>query len=163
MALITRVSRLFRADLHAVLDRIEEPDDAPRDEVVNLDVRGLAAREPLHHAAVQWEMPAEHLLARPGEERERGGARALARAASRVVTGVAGARRAHASSTLRSEVEWRDAPARARPSHATERDGSAEPPNQATATRATTHLRHHVPVRTRRTEVRGSKRYAMAR
>jgi phage shock protein A len=26
MALITRVSRLFRADLHAVLDRIEEPD-----------------------------------------------------------------------------------------------------------------------------------------
>ena len=26
MALITRVSRLFRADFHAVLDRIEEPD-----------------------------------------------------------------------------------------------------------------------------------------
>ncbi|MCK5360191.1 MAG: PspA/IM30 family protein, partial [Gammaproteobacteria bacterium] len=26
MALITRVSRLFQADLHAVLDRIEEPD-----------------------------------------------------------------------------------------------------------------------------------------
>lgn len=26
MALITRISRLFRADLHAVLDRIEEPD-----------------------------------------------------------------------------------------------------------------------------------------
>lgn len=26
MALITRVSRLFRADVHAVLDRIEEPD-----------------------------------------------------------------------------------------------------------------------------------------
>jgi phage shock protein A len=26
MALITRVSRLFKADLHAVLDRIEEPD-----------------------------------------------------------------------------------------------------------------------------------------
>ncbi len=26
MALITRLSRLFRADLHAVLDRIEEPD-----------------------------------------------------------------------------------------------------------------------------------------
>lgn len=26
MALITRVTRLFRADLHAVLDRIEEPD-----------------------------------------------------------------------------------------------------------------------------------------
>ena len=25
MALITRVSRLFRADLHAVLDRLEEP------------------------------------------------------------------------------------------------------------------------------------------
>ncbi|MGH8588771.1 MAG: PspA/IM30 family protein, partial [Gammaproteobacteria bacterium] len=26
MALITRVSRLFRSDLHAVLDRIEEPE-----------------------------------------------------------------------------------------------------------------------------------------
>lgn len=26
MALITRISRLFRADIHAVLDRIEEPD-----------------------------------------------------------------------------------------------------------------------------------------
>lgn len=26
MALVTRVSRLFRADLHAVLDRVEEPD-----------------------------------------------------------------------------------------------------------------------------------------
>ena len=26
MALITRVSRLFQADLHAVLDRIEEPE-----------------------------------------------------------------------------------------------------------------------------------------
>ena len=26
MALITRVSRLFQADFHAVLDRIEEPD-----------------------------------------------------------------------------------------------------------------------------------------
>ena len=26
MTLIARVSRLFRADLHAVLDRVEEPD-----------------------------------------------------------------------------------------------------------------------------------------
>ena len=26
MALITRVGRLFRADLHAVLDRVEEPE-----------------------------------------------------------------------------------------------------------------------------------------
>ena len=26
MALMTRVARLFRADLHAVLDRIEEPE-----------------------------------------------------------------------------------------------------------------------------------------
>lgn len=26
MALINRATRLFRADLHAVLDRIEEPD-----------------------------------------------------------------------------------------------------------------------------------------
>lgn len=37
MALITRVSRLFRADLHAVLDRIEEPDILLRQAVRDME------------------------------------------------------------------------------------------------------------------------------
>jgi phage shock protein A len=61
MALITRVSRLFRADLHAVLDRIEEPDlllrqavrdmedelarDEQRLEALSADFARIAARE----------------------------------------------------------------------------------------------------------------------
>ena len=61
MALITRISRLFQADLHAVLDRIEEPDlllrqavremedDLARDEqsmkVLNHDLDQLGSRE----------------------------------------------------------------------------------------------------------------------
>jgi len=61
MALITRISRLFQADLHAVLDRIEEPDlllrqavremedDLARDEqgmkVLNQDLGQLVSRE----------------------------------------------------------------------------------------------------------------------
>ena len=32
MPIINRISRLFTADLHAVLDRIEEPED-PRDDL----------------------------------------------------------------------------------------------------------------------------------
>lgn len=52
MALITRVSRLFRADFHAVLDRIEEPDvllkQAVREmqEEITLDDQRLKV---LHH------------------------------------------------------------------------------------------------------------------
>jgi phage shock protein A len=61
MALITRISRLFQADLHAVLDRIEEPDlllrqavremedDLARDEqgvkVLNHQLEQLISRE----------------------------------------------------------------------------------------------------------------------
>ena len=61
MALITRVSRLFQADFHAVLDRIEEPDvllrqavremeeelarDEQRSKVLQLEQRQLAGRE----------------------------------------------------------------------------------------------------------------------
>ena len=37
MALITRISRLFRADLHAVLDRIEEPDLLLREAVREME------------------------------------------------------------------------------------------------------------------------------
>jgi phage shock protein A len=44
MALITRVSRLFRADLHAVLDRIEEPDLLLRQAVRDMETE-LAADE----------------------------------------------------------------------------------------------------------------------
>lgn len=61
MTLITRIARLFRADLHAVLDRIEEPDallrqalremeedlesDLKRLEALRREVRQLSARE----------------------------------------------------------------------------------------------------------------------
>ncbi|MBI1422935.1 MAG: hypothetical protein GC149_05655 [Gammaproteobacteria bacterium] len=42
MALITRFSRLFRADLHAVLDRIEEPDVILRQAVREMEEEILA-------------------------------------------------------------------------------------------------------------------------
>lgn len=61
MTLITRIARLFRADLHAVLDRIEEPDvllrqalremeedlerDRKRLEALRREARQLSARE----------------------------------------------------------------------------------------------------------------------
>src|SRR5262249_13259122 len=53
-------------------DRIEQPDDSPRDEVAVLDVRRLAGREALHHAADERQMPPEDFLARA---RHRGGMR----------------------------------------------------------------------------------------
>jgi phage shock protein A len=37
MALITRVARLFKADMHAVLDRIEEPETLPRQAVREME------------------------------------------------------------------------------------------------------------------------------
>ena len=37
MALITRLTRLFRADVHAVLDRIEEPDVLLRQAVRDME------------------------------------------------------------------------------------------------------------------------------
>ncbi len=52
MALITRVSRLFRADLHAVLDRIEEPDVLLKQAVREMEeelARGEQRRRVLRH------------------------------------------------------------------------------------------------------------------
>lgn len=52
MALITRVSRLFRADLHAVLDRIEEPDVLLRQAVREMEEelsRNEQRAKALHH------------------------------------------------------------------------------------------------------------------
>ena len=50
MALITRISRLFQADLHAVLDRIEEPDLLLRQAVREMQ-DDLARDEPLDKQA----------------------------------------------------------------------------------------------------------------
>ena len=74
MALITRLSRLFEADLHAVLDRIEEPDALLRhavremEEALDLDQQqiGLLKHEQGQLAARQTEL--ERSLARIGEE-----------------------------------------------------------------------------------------------
>lgn len=53
MALITRVSRLFRADLHAVLDRIEEPDILLRQAV--RDMEEELARDQQRHKTLELE------------------------------------------------------------------------------------------------------------
>ncbi|ABC27833.1 hypothetical protein HCH_00945 [Hahella chejuensis KCTC 2396] len=51
MALITRLTRLFKADMHAVLDRLEEPDALLRqairemEEEVSQNARRLQAKE----------------------------------------------------------------------------------------------------------------------
>ncbi len=74
MALITRLSRLFQADLHAVLDRIEEPDALLRqavremEEALDLDQQqaGLLKHEQGQLVARQTEL--ERSLARIGEE-----------------------------------------------------------------------------------------------
>src|SRR5207244_11130668 len=44
-------------------DRVEQADDAPRHEVVELDVRGLPPREPLHNAADERQVTHEQLVA----------------------------------------------------------------------------------------------------
>jgi phage shock protein A len=64
MALITRFSRLFRADLHAVLDRIEEPEVILRQAVREMEEEIVAdeqrhkllAHELKHMAAQQTEL-----------------------------------------------------------------------------------------------------------
>ncbi len=53
MALINRVSRLFRADLHAVLDRIEEPDVLLRQAV--RDMQEELAQEQQHCKSMHHE------------------------------------------------------------------------------------------------------------
>lgn len=74
MALITRFSRLFRADLHAVLDRIEEPDVVLRQAV--RDMEDELAIETQRHNLILHELQRlgnlrneiEQNLARNGEE-----------------------------------------------------------------------------------------------
>src|SRR5207245_2743567 len=64
---------------------VEEPDDAPRHQVVELDVRRLARRQALHDAPHERQVPAQHLVPAAAERRVgRGGPpRAPARAAAR--------------------------------------------------------------------------------
>jgi len=74
MALINRFSRLFRADLHAVLDRIEEPDVVLRQAV--RDMEDELAAETRRQTLLQHELQQlgnqrrdiEQNLARHGEE-----------------------------------------------------------------------------------------------
>ena len=48
MALITRISRLFTADFHAVLDRIEEPDV-----LLKHAIREMESPEPINPSSLQ--------------------------------------------------------------------------------------------------------------
>src|SRR5439155_764800 len=65
-------------------DGVEEPDDAPRHQVVHLDVRRLARRQALHHTPHERQVPAQHLLLAAAERRVGCGTRrAAARAAAR--------------------------------------------------------------------------------
>jgi phage shock protein A len=74
MALITRVSRLFQADLHAVLDRIEEPDVLLRQAVREMEdeVAGDEQRmKLLRHEQQQFitrQADMEHSLQKTDEE-----------------------------------------------------------------------------------------------
>ena len=47
MALINRVTQLFKADFHAVLDRIEEPEQLLRQSIRDMEDVLLAADRPL--------------------------------------------------------------------------------------------------------------------
>lgn len=74
MALMTRMVRLFRADLHAVLDRIEEPDVLLRhalremEECVNTDRRQLARLASQHQALVVRGGDLERAIAESGAQ-----------------------------------------------------------------------------------------------
>ena len=57
MTLINRVSRLFRADLHAVLDRVEEPDLLLHQAVREMEDDLAADRRRLAGLAAQGRMP----------------------------------------------------------------------------------------------------------
>ena len=63
MALVTRVSRLFRADLNAVLDRIEEPDVLLRQAVREMEEEFAADEQ--RAKLIRHER--EHIEARTGE------------------------------------------------------------------------------------------------
>ncbi len=76
MALITRVSRLFQADLHAVLDRIEEPDLLLAQSIREMEEELLRDQQrvgPLQHEQRQLttrEADVEQTLGRLEEELE---------------------------------------------------------------------------------------------
>lgn len=63
MAIINRVSRLFRADLHAVLDQVEEPEVLLRQAVREMEQALDAERQRLHTLRAQQ----ESLVARTAE------------------------------------------------------------------------------------------------
>ncbi|MDH4109070.1 MAG: PspA/IM30 family protein [Gammaproteobacteria bacterium] len=67
MALINRLSRLFRADVHAVLDRIEEPAEVLKQAVRDMDEELSAAERRIRAAAREL----ESLTARRDELRVR--------------------------------------------------------------------------------------------
>ena len=66
MAIVTRVSRLFRADLHAVLDRIEEPDVVLRQAVREMEEEFAADEQRVK--LINHER--EQIAARAGEIRQ---------------------------------------------------------------------------------------------
>lgn len=74
MALMTRMARLFRADLHAVLDRIEEPEVLLRqalremEECVNADRRELALLASQHQLLVTRAGDLERAIAQIGTQ-----------------------------------------------------------------------------------------------
>ena len=74
MALITRLSRLFRADLHAVLDRIEEPDVLLRQAVREMeedlvsDEQRIKVLDHEHGEMIARQTGMEQSLAEIGEE-----------------------------------------------------------------------------------------------
>ena len=55
MALMTRVARLFRADVHAVLDRLEEPDVLLRQAIREMEESLAADREQARRLARELE------------------------------------------------------------------------------------------------------------
>lgn len=55
MALITRISRLFRADLHAVLDNIEEPEVLLRQSIREMEDDLAVSEQRLKHVAREQE------------------------------------------------------------------------------------------------------------
>lgn len=74
MALITRISRLFRADMHAVLDRLEEPDallkQSVREMEENINERQFRLKQ-LQHQRIQLsdrQHEFEHTLAQIQQE-----------------------------------------------------------------------------------------------
>src|SRR6185369_9186496 len=103
-----RVGREERFLLRVVLlDRVEQADDPPRHQVVELDVRRFPHREPLDHPADEREIAAQHVLA---IALRRGVADAASRARARRTAGVGVARRRHAQarpSISRRKKNWR--------------------------------------------------------